>query len=109
MIGVPKTVYMIRRKSDGMYSVGGSRPFFTKNGKAWTSKAALSNHLALVVEQKHTPYSGCEIVVIVLNSEVSDTFSVSDWLDSIKERRNVRQAEAERRWKNMKSPESGRP
>jgi hypothetical protein len=43
-----KYVYKILRKSDGLYSIGGSSPRFKKNGKAWSSIGGLKNHLNLV-------------------------------------------------------------
>ncbi len=42
------SVYMIRRKTDGLYSTGGMNPQWRKNGKIWT-KAGLKLHLNLFV------------------------------------------------------------
>jgi len=67
-----KSVFKIRRRSDGLYSKGGSTPSFSKQGKTWTSKSALSGHLALIHEYdryKHvhtstiaTVYADCEVI-----------------------------------------------
>lgn len=42
-------VYMIRRKTDGLFSTGGSYPEFTKNGKVWNTLGALKNHLRIAL------------------------------------------------------------
>ena len=65
-----KTVFKIRRRSDGLYSKGGSTPQFSKQGKTWTSKSALSGHFAIIREYDRyrktntfaTVYADCEVV-----------------------------------------------
>lgn len=60
-----RIMFKIRRLSDGMYSEGGDRPTFSKNGKMWRSKQALHCHLMPGVIGKH--YKDCvleEIEVI---------------------------------------------
>lgn len=39
-------VYMIRRRSDGLYSSGSSWPVFRKNGKMWSTLSKLKQHLS---------------------------------------------------------------
>lgn len=39
-------VWKIKQLSTGLFSNGGITPSFTKEGKVWTSKRDLSNHLA---------------------------------------------------------------
>ena len=57
---MPPTVYKIRRKSDGLFSTGGTSPTFTKKGKAWSGKGPL--HLHLSQFNNGRVYEGCEIV-----------------------------------------------
>jgi len=57
---MPPTVYKIRRKSDGLFSTGGTDPAFTTKGKAWSGKGPL--HLHLSQFRNVQVYAGCEIV-----------------------------------------------
>jgi hypothetical protein len=43
-------IYKILDTKTGLYSTGGTRIEFTKNGKAWTSTGNIKNHLRLVNE-----------------------------------------------------------
>lgn len=72
-----KTMYRIRRLSDGLFSKGGLEPDFTSMGKAWT-KGHLKSHLKMFHSKKSScspyrsyqngtcaycwPYDNCEIV-----------------------------------------------
>ncbi len=47
--GEVKTVYMIRRKSDGFFSSGGGSPIFRKTGKVWSTKGHLKLHLNMLI------------------------------------------------------------
>lgn len=49
------TVYKIRHAS-GKYSNGGALPMFSKTGKVWRNRAALSLHLSLIKEVKREDY-----------------------------------------------------
>ena len=56
-------IYKIRRKSDGLFSDGGSWPTFKTNGKAYRTLTAITNW----VENKSFPgdrirFDDCEIV-----------------------------------------------
>jgi len=66
-----KEVYMIRRKSDGLFSNGGANPIFNKKGKAWSSIGPLKNHLQLVNTPPYQSpmeivqtYMDCEVIVL---------------------------------------------
>lgn len=48
-------VYKIRKKSDGLFSTGGSRPRFTKKGKVWASIGHIRNHLNLPLGYSDIP------------------------------------------------------
>lgn len=37
-------VYKIRDTETGLYSGGGARPHFSRNGKSWTSTGPIRNH-----------------------------------------------------------------
>ena len=77
--------YKIQRKSDGLFSNGGSNPKFTKYGKIWRSAGQLKNHLSLVGCYK-TPiskvYEGCELVTLEFH-EVETVLSLSEIIDNI--------------------------
>lgn len=47
-------IYRIRRKKDGLFSMGGSCPKFSKKGKIWQGLGPLKNHLNLVLQLHHT-------------------------------------------------------
>jgi hypothetical protein len=67
-------VFKIRRKTDGLFSTGGSRPSFSKQGKLWKRKSDLTCHINLVVSSyKGTSvYEECELVIFkVTETEVS--------------------------------------
>jgi hypothetical protein len=58
------TIYKIRNAA-GLYSMGGSYPRFSKNGKIWNSLATLRSHLHMVSgwsDKMVNVYVGCEIV-----------------------------------------------
>ena len=64
-----KIVYMIQRKSDGLFSKGGTSPQFNKNGKIWGNIGHLKLHLNLFIDYKgertqwsRDVYKGCHIV-----------------------------------------------
>lgn len=44
-------VYKIRRKSDGKFSTGSSRPSFSDTGKVWTSKRGLNSHMSMFLKK----------------------------------------------------------
>ncbi|MNK33301.1 hypothetical protein D3C87_517810 [compost metagenome] len=57
------TVHMIRQKKTGLFSNGGSSPYFTNRGKMWTHAGALNSHLSLLNESRiKSAYKDCEIV-----------------------------------------------
>lgn len=78
-------VYKIRRKTDGLYSKGGTYPTFSKTGKTWNTRGALSNHFALLNDpyyrrmDRSRIYEDCEIVVIEVVPTEVNTMPVSAW------------------------------
>lgn len=68
---INKTIYKIKRLSDGKYSTGGSRPSFTTNGKAWTNIGHLKNHLNLVIESNYEYHVSGYFVVEYKNRKMA--------------------------------------
>jgi len=71
-------IYKIRKKNDGLFSKGGSRPSFDKRGKFWRSIGSVKLHLNHVREIRLPfrsedrqefmhPYVDCEIVTYALH------------------------------------------
>ena len=86
-------VYRIRRKSDGLFSMGGTWPRFNKTGKVWKRKGDLSSHLGLVTEGRggnermRQAYADCEIVCYEMTETESDVITLDDWLTEKEERK----------------------
>ena len=61
-----KTLYKIRRRSDGLFSIGGSWPRFNKFGKVWSNKGPLHNHIRLTTYYDsingEPVYKDCDII-----------------------------------------------
>lgn len=61
-----KPHYKILRPSDGLFSDGGGHPRFSKRGKIWRSKAAVSSHLNLLpLDKLEQNYKDCVMVELV--------------------------------------------
>lgn len=98
-------VYKIRRKSDGLFSKGGSTPSFSKIGKIWKQKGHLTSHVNQLWNnglgyrnhthpyQKHV-YEDCEIVSYeIVETEMPGTQTIMEY---IKEREEEKRQEAVR-------------
>lgn len=96
-----KKLYMIRRRRDGLYSLGGSYGSFSENGKIWSSLKSLNSHLSMVyggyssgcltrgqdgkysvlnvekfADMRFNPYIDCDIVEVEMTpTVVSDVFT----------------------------------
>ena len=55
---------------DGRFSTGGTSIKFTKNGKTWTTRAGLSNHITQIANIQK--YIGCQLVSITENGTTSE-------------------------------------
>lgn len=71
-------LFKIRRKSDGKFSTGGSKPRFTSMGKLWR-KQHLNSHLSMLKQtNRHIPdiidrtYCDCEIVSFNITEDSSE-------------------------------------
>lgn len=98
--------YKLRRKSDGLYSNGGSWPSFTSKGKTWNTLAALSGHLAQHTgdryaktrryhwhdKQEGVDWQDLEIVCLEVRENVVEKQEASEYVLGMKERREKREA-----------------
>jgi len=64
-------LYKIRRISDGLFSMGGMYPYFSKVGKTWNTIGHLRNHLSGLGNQIMRHYDGCEVWEIEVSELVS--------------------------------------
>lgn len=67
-------IYKIRHKLTGLFSTGGSNPFWTKKGKTWSSIGHVKSHISGVVDYGYRDKSDMvnwEIIEI----EVSETLT----------------------------------
>lgn len=64
-------VYMIRRRKDGLYSSGGSYPYFNKTGKMWPTIGRVRQHLS-------SYYHNC----MIRKNGKNVGFDVSKWADN---------------------------
>ena len=77
------TVFKIRRKTDGKFSLGTGRPYFNETGICWYDRRTLNRHIGVVKGlqrgrslTEHSYYD-CEIVEYELN----ETQVVQDVVD----------------------------
>ena len=82
------TVYKIRRKTDGLFSMGGSMPRFNKTGKIWKQRGHLTNHLNQLWNGGGNRYNDCEIVVCELVETHTGSITLQEWLQEIEDRKN---------------------
>lgn len=90
-------VYKIRRKSDGLFSSGGSSPTFTKKGKVWRDRASLDKHLGMILQYPDRSwgwpkYEDCEVVVFIIG--VTDREDIQKYANVILERKADRKRKA---------------
>jgi len=87
-------IFKIKNTKTGLFSSGGMDPRFTKEGKTWTSRRALSLHLNLLHRKKDV-YADCEVVICEV-VEVEAT-PVSIMMDESLARAAEREAKAKER------------
>ncbi len=81
-------IFKIRRRSDGLFSTGGSYPSFKKEGKVWSRRGNVSSHFAQM--QRSSAYlADCEVVVYELVE--SEIIPVSDWITTIENNKHFRE------------------
>ena len=86
-----ETAYKIRRRSDGLFSMGGSTPRFTEGGKIWKKKSHLTSHLNQVggwhrQREASIIYSDCDIVLFELTEKEIDKMTIQEYLEERAER-----------------------
>jgi len=82
--------YRIRRRSDGLFSTGGSPPGFTKKGKLWRTQGALTNHFNLVSGwqgKAQDVYANCDIVTYELTEQETEVRSAHEVLQAVADRK----------------------
>lgn len=99
-----RTVYKIRRKSDGLFSMGGSWPRFNKNGKIWKQKGHLTSHLNIVFDnfrnQRHhrDHYDDCEIVAYeLIETPVGPPMSIEEYMNILAQKKAEKEEAARKR------------
>jgi hypothetical protein len=76
-------VYKIRRKTDGLFSSGGTYPTFSKKGKTWTARGHVTSHLSQFGDRKKEQYyKDCEVVRIEIQEVDADVTDVFEWSQS---------------------------
>lgn len=75
------TTYKIRRKADGLFSMGGTHPSFTKQGKVWNTLSSFTAHLKLV---NAAYYDDCDVVTIEVTHREVDACPIADILSATK-------------------------
>ena len=105
-----KTVYKIRRTTDGLFSMGGFHPSFNKDGKIWKAKGHLTNHLNQVSKRvdwktKKKVYDDCEIVVYEVIEKYAGHITLQRWVDNIEKKQAQREEERKARIEARKKEE----
>lgn len=95
-------VYRIKR-ADGLLSTGGRYPSFHKNGKAWRTKGALSNHVSQLGNHGRQAYLNCVVIESELVETDIGTYPALELLQAAEQRKSARAAdEARRRYESAR-------
>lgn len=88
-------IYKIRRKSDGLFSGGGTWMVrFSNRGKIWKQLNHLTSHLNQVDSDTRKQYQNCEIVCYqIVETPVGDAVTISEY---ISERERLKAEEKQR-------------
>lgn len=83
------TIYMIRRKSDGLFSTGGTTPTFNEKGKQWKARNHVTSHMKQVGSSysrktKADYYKDCEVVTYEVVMTEVEAIPALDWKESDK-------------------------
>jgi len=96
-------VYAIRRRSDGLFSTGGSSPKFTKKGKRWSTIGHVKAHLSMFVGfgyDNSSVYAGCELVAFEISTVETEKIAMEQLMETYfqerKEREQLRRLEYQR-------------
>lgn len=87
-----ETRFKIRRRTDGLFSTGGSYPRFTSKGKIWSKIGYLRRHLSMFATKLlRQYYNDCEIVEFKVEVSEVGTQIISDEIRRISEERQKKQ------------------
>lgn len=99
-----KQFFKIRDKKTGLFSGGGTNPHWSKRGKTWTSKQALSAHIGLAVHGngvyggrwgcKNPSMSDLELVCYEIQESEASATPLSVIADDYLDRREVRETQS---------------
>ena len=78
-----KTVYKIKNKETGLYSMGGVSPYFTKNGKTWSAYGHVTGHLRQFNKMPKI-YSNCVVIEYEIKEEEISTTPIEEWKEKPK-------------------------
>ena len=79
------TGYKVRDRKTKLFSTGGHSPSWSKKGKIWWTKGALSLHLNYVIKQINADWE-----VISLRTDVEEVIPVQKWIEPALKRREER-------------------
>lgn len=97
-----KTIFRIRRKSDGLFSAGGNSPKFDEEGKVWRARNHVTSHMTQIGKQYYDPktkddyYRDCEVVEYEIVEKEIRTIPALEW-EETPETRKAKQLQEERR------------
>ena len=96
----PNIVYKIRRKSDGLFSGGGtSWVRFSKKGKIWKQQNHLTSHLNQIDNTTRQAYDDCEIVCYeVVETPLQESMTITEYLHERDLIKQERERKAEERY-----------
>lgn len=94
-------IYKIKRRRDGLFSTGGSSPTFTKKGKVWTSRGAVTSHLNLVNNIWYW-YRDCDLVEYEVVEKQMTSQTLEQVIAEQKQKAEERQKTREEVWAEQK-------
>jgi hypothetical protein len=72
-------IFKIRRRSDGLFSSGGSNPTFKAKGKIWHARGHVTSHLGILSSRLSKIYADCEVLRFELVETELERTPVLDW------------------------------
>ena len=85
------TIFKIRRKSDGLFSTGGTSPKFEERGKAWKARNHVTSHMTQIEQaydsyRHHSTvedyYEDCEVVEFEVTETQINAIPVLEWTEA---------------------------
>lgn len=89
-------VYKIQRKSDGLYSKGGTTVRFAEKGKTWNARGHVTLHLTQLDKYEKQKYAGCSVVGFEIVETVVGEVPVNEWMPT-KETLRAKELQEQRR------------